>query len=138
MLNDPLPIGGHSVTPIHTPGRSGPLASAVLDEGHCRHPERFVRKPPEAPAPPVAEWINPPNEGGCTIRPSRCSVEERPSRRPGLPPPPPVREETGKVLPEGPAHGAGRKGLARPERAGTLEADGRTPTGHSATVQSEP
>lgn len=33
---------------------------AVLDEGHRRHPERFVRKPPEAPAPPVAVWINPP------------------------------------------------------------------------------
>ena len=33
---------------------------AVLDEGHRRHPERFVRKPPEAPTPPAAVWINPP------------------------------------------------------------------------------
>jgi putative transposase len=33
---------------------------AVLDDVHRRYPERFVRKPPEAPAPPAAVWINPP------------------------------------------------------------------------------
>jgi len=32
----------------------------VLNDIHQRHPERFVRKPPEAPAPPSAVWINPP------------------------------------------------------------------------------
>ena len=33
---------------------------AGLDDIQRRHPERFVRKPPEAPAPPAAVWINPP------------------------------------------------------------------------------
>jgi putative transposase len=33
---------------------------AVLDEAHSRHPERFVRKPPEPPTPPQEVWINPP------------------------------------------------------------------------------
>ena len=66
---------------------------AVLDEGHRRHPERFVRKPPEAPAAPAALWIDPPAvplDSACTSLPSRCSVETRPSRRPGLPTPPPA------------------------------------------------
>jgi putative transposase len=97
---------------------------AVLDEVHRRHPERFVRQPPTAPAPPAAVWINPPDRGLMAACSSRCSAQERPSRRPGLPIPPPAREGTGKVVPEGPAPRSGRKGLARPECAGTLEADG--------------
>jgi putative transposase len=32
----------------------------VLDAAYLRHPERFVRKPPEAPQLPEAVWINPP------------------------------------------------------------------------------
>jgi putative transposase len=32
----------------------------VLDTAHTRHPDRFVRKPPVAPALPEAVWINPP------------------------------------------------------------------------------
>lgn len=33
---------------------------AALDEAYLVHPERFVRKPPEASEPPKAVWINPP------------------------------------------------------------------------------
>jgi putative transposase len=35
----------------------------VLDAAHRQHSERFVRKPPAAPAPPPAVWINPPKLG---------------------------------------------------------------------------
>ena len=114
----------------------------VLDEGHRRHPDRFVRKPPEAPAPPTAVWINPPAlplDGACTIRPSRCSVEERPSRRPGLPTTPPAREETGKVLPEGPRPRGGTEGpcAARARRHAGSRRTAAT-LGNSAAVQPEP
>jgi putative transposase len=34
---------------------------AALDAAYQRHPNRFVRKPPEAALPPQAVWINPPN-----------------------------------------------------------------------------
>jgi putative transposase len=30
----------------------------VLDGAYAAHPERFVRKPPAPPRPPVAVWIN--------------------------------------------------------------------------------
>jgi len=33
---------------------------AALDAAYQRHPNRFVRKPPEAASPPLAVWINPP------------------------------------------------------------------------------
>jgi len=33
---------------------------AALDAAYRRHPNRFVRKPPEAELPPQAVWINPP------------------------------------------------------------------------------
>jgi len=33
---------------------------AALDAAYRRHPNRFVRKPPEAALPPQAVWINPP------------------------------------------------------------------------------
>jgi putative transposase len=39
----------------------------ALNQAYERHPERFVRKPPQAPQPPQAVWINPPkmaSEGG--------------------------------------------------------------------------
>ena len=32
----------------------------VLDAAHARHPDRFVRTAPQAPALPTAAWINPP------------------------------------------------------------------------------
>lgn len=35
---------------------------AVLDQALQRHPQRFVCKPPQPPAPPNAVWINPPAE----------------------------------------------------------------------------
>ena len=34
----------------------------VLDTAHLRHPDRFVRKAPAAPALPEAVWINPPEK----------------------------------------------------------------------------
>jgi putative transposase len=34
----------------------------VLTTAYIAHPERFVRKPPEPPAPPTAAWINKPTE----------------------------------------------------------------------------
>jgi len=33
----------------------------ALDAAYQRHPNRFVRKPPQAPLPPQAVWINPPS-----------------------------------------------------------------------------
>jgi putative transposase len=39
----------------------------VLDAAYIRHPERFVRKGPEAPALPEAVWINPPITNGGKI-----------------------------------------------------------------------
>jgi putative transposase len=58
----------HSGLALMTPhqvhyGDTGAIRAArqaVLDDVHRRHPERFVRKAPEAPAPPAAVWINPP------------------------------------------------------------------------------
>ena len=38
------------------------IRQAALDAAHEAHPERFVRKPPLAPTPPTAVWINPPLE----------------------------------------------------------------------------
>ena len=35
---------------------------AALDAAYQRHPNRFVRKPPEAAMPPQAVWINPPKD----------------------------------------------------------------------------
>ena len=35
---------------------------AALDAAYQRHPDRFVRKPPEAALPPQAVWINPPKD----------------------------------------------------------------------------
>jgi len=44
-------------------GLAGDVTAArqkALNEAHLRHPERFVRKPPQAPRLPEAVWINPP------------------------------------------------------------------------------
>jgi putative transposase len=35
---------------------------AALDAAYQQHPNRFVRKPPEAALPPQAVWINPPKD----------------------------------------------------------------------------
>jgi putative transposase len=58
----------HSGIALLTPeivhyGRSEQAIAArqqVLNQALARHPERFVRKPPEAPHLPQAVWINPP------------------------------------------------------------------------------
>jgi putative transposase len=44
----------------------------VLDAAHLRHPDRFVRKVPVAPALPEAVWINPPD----TAKTSRATTQE--------------------------------------------------------------
>ena len=36
------------------------LRQQTLDAAYAVHPERFVRKPPQSPAPPTEVWINPP------------------------------------------------------------------------------
>ncbi len=38
------------------------IRQKALDAAHAAHPERFVKKPPLAPTPPTAVWINPPLE----------------------------------------------------------------------------
>ena len=58
----------HSGIALLTPetvhyGRAQEASAArqqVLNQAYARHPERFVRKPPEAPQLPQAFWINPP------------------------------------------------------------------------------
>lgn len=58
----------HSALALYTPadvhyGRVEPirqLRQAALDAAYQRHPNRFVRKPPEAASPPQTVWINPP------------------------------------------------------------------------------
>lgn len=47
---------------VHS-GRAGQVhrqRQIVLDAAHARHPNRFVRTAPQAPAMPTAAWINPP------------------------------------------------------------------------------
>ena len=47
---------------VHS-GRAGQIRQQrqdVLDAAHARHPNRFVRTAPQAPAMPTAAWINPP------------------------------------------------------------------------------
>jgi putative transposase len=58
----------HSALQLLTPAtvhhrRTGPLIQqrqAVLDRAYQKHPERFVRRPPQHPSLPDAVWINPP------------------------------------------------------------------------------
>ena len=58
----------HSGIALLTPetvhyGRAQEISAArqqVLNHAYARHPERFVRKPPETPQLPQAVWINPP------------------------------------------------------------------------------
>ena len=58
----------HSALQLLTPAtvhyrQTGPLIQqrqAVLDRAYQKHPERFVRRPPQHPSLPDAVWINPP------------------------------------------------------------------------------
>ena len=116
---------------VHT-GQADVLRQArqrVLDAAHQRHPERFVRLPPQAPRLPEAVWINPPSRPPEeSIEISCCSADPGPSCRPGLPSHGAARAGRGKVLREGPALRVGRKGLAPAEHAATLKANGTTKT----------
>ncbi len=66
----------HSGIGLHTPadvhyGRAEAVQdsrAAVLTAAYAAHPERFVRKPPQPPALPVAAWINEPKEDGTTTQ----------------------------------------------------------------------
>jgi putative transposase len=48
-------------------GRVTARRHQVLAAAYALHPERFVRKPPEPPAPPIAVWINPPQEAAARV-----------------------------------------------------------------------
>lgn len=55
-------IGLYTPSDVHH-GRTGILQTrrqATLDKAYLTHPERFVRKRPQASSPPEAVWINPP------------------------------------------------------------------------------
>lgn len=57
-------IGYMTPAAVHH-GTAGELTNArqrALLDAYRRHPERFVRKPPEPPKVPTAAWINPPAE----------------------------------------------------------------------------
>ena len=62
----------HSGLALYTPGdvhygrveQVRQSRQAALDAAYHRHPNRFVRKPPEAALPPQAVWINPPKNPG--------------------------------------------------------------------------
>ena len=59
----------HSGPGLHTPadihyGTADAVRdkrAGVLTSTFTQHPNRFVRKPPEPPAPPTGSWINPPD-----------------------------------------------------------------------------
>jgi putative transposase len=61
----------HSALQLLTPAtvhyrQTAPLIQqrqAVLDRAYQKHPERFVRRPPQHPSLPDAVWINPPASG---------------------------------------------------------------------------
>lgn len=57
-------LGWHTPEDVHY-GRGAAVKAVrqqALDLAYACHPERFVRKPPTAPALPTAVWINPPKE----------------------------------------------------------------------------
>jgi putative transposase len=57
-------LGLHTAADIHHGTAAAIRASRarVLTAAYLQHPERFVRKPPAPPRPPVIAWINPPGE----------------------------------------------------------------------------
>ena len=59
-------LAGDSGNVAHALGRNqDELTEArrrVLLDAYQRHPERFVRRPPEPPKVPAVAWINPPAE----------------------------------------------------------------------------
>jgi len=70
--------GLHYLTPnqVHS-GSSASVVSArqrVLDAAHAKHPERFVRKPPQALLPPSAVYINPPTHDDVAGTPTDTEV----------------------------------------------------------------
>ena len=69
-------IGLYTPSDVHH-GRTGILQTrrqATLDKAYLIHPERFVRKRPQASSPPEAVWINPPE---CMKTSNNCSEELR-------------------------------------------------------------
>jgi putative transposase len=63
-------IGFHTPADIHY-GRAGLVHAQradVLTAAYAKHPERFVRKPPEPPALPTVVWINQPKEDTATTQ----------------------------------------------------------------------
>jgi putative transposase len=63
-------IGFHTPADVHY-GRAGLMQARraeVLSAAYAAHPERFVGKPPEPPALPMAVWINQPKEDTTTTQ----------------------------------------------------------------------
>jgi putative transposase len=63
-------IGFHTPADVHY-GRAELVRAQradVLSAAYADHPERFVRKPPEPPALPMAVWINQPKEDPATTQ----------------------------------------------------------------------
>jgi len=52
----------------------------ALDTAYACHPERFVRKPPSAPALTTAVWINPPKEKNDHLQPKTTPQNEQPDQ----------------------------------------------------------
>lgn len=68
-------IGLHTPTDVHH-GRAEAVREAraqVLNAAYGAHPERFVRKPPEAPKLPAAAWINKPAADEKTTAPTNST-----------------------------------------------------------------
>jgi len=64
-------IGYHTPADVHH-GHSDAVRATraqTLTAAYTRHPERFVRKHPEPPAPPATVWINQPTETDHTKKP---------------------------------------------------------------------
>jgi putative transposase len=63
-------IGFHTPADVHY-GRAELVRAQraqVLNGAYTKHPERFVRKPPEPPALPTVVWINEPQEDPATTQ----------------------------------------------------------------------
>lgn len=75
-------LGWMTPNTVHYGGVEATTAvrQAALDAAHARHPERFVNKAPQAPSPPEAVWINPPQSAGHQTTP-------QPPHKKGVTPP---------------------------------------------------
>jgi putative transposase len=74
----------------------------ILDDAYRQHPERFVRRAPQAPALPEAVWINPPEVGRRKLEADRTKGRALLGSNPSVAP---VAEMAGVALRPRPARG---------------------------------